>query len=172
MATDKNDQGNEGQGKKITEYILTRFVEKPLYRYGLLSVQGRVVCFTLENGPLQKAVPAGRYELKLKKVKTPLTEKYRKKHPWFTWHIELQDVPNASGVYIHIGNTEKDTDACILLGTTCDLSPASSGGLITRSTDAFTSWYAVARKALEDNEKAYITIIDAPHEDTAETVQA
>lgn len=161
MATDKNTEPENGpKEEKITEYVLTRFSEKPLYRYGQLSVGGSILCFTLENGTEQKAVPAGRYALKLKKVKTPLTEKYRKKHPWFTWHVELQDVPNASGVYIHIGNTEADTDACILLGAKCDLNPPTEKGLIERSTEAYSAWYGITRQLLEKGEKVFLTVID------------
>ena len=146
-----------------THYILRRIKQTETYRYGILSVDGNEkepVCFTLENGELQKTVPAGTYQLKLKKVKTPLTEKYQNKYPWFTWHVELQDVPNATGVYIHIGNTEADTDACILLGETCAMNPPTPAGHIGNSTAAFSKWYTVIRSSLERGGKADITIID------------
>lgn len=158
-----NSKENETGKPEETHYILRRFAQTKTYRYGILSTAGNEAlptCFTLENGELQKAVPAGTYQLKLKKVKTPLTEKYRGKYPWFTYHVELQGVPNATGVYIHIGNTEEDTDACILLGEQCDMNPPTPAGYIGESTAAFSAWYCQIRDSLERGGKADITIYD------------
>ena len=58
-------------------------------------------------------IPAGEYEIILRKAGT-IYEKYVKRFgsimkgmPW------LQNVPNYEYVYIHCGNTEKDTSGCI-----------------------------------------------------------
>ncbi len=88
----------------------------------LAFVDGGFFCHGLEDEyRAQKVagetrIPNGLYEVKFREVESPLTLKYRDKHPWFTYHLEVQDVPNFSYVYIHIGNTEKHTDACYLVG--------------------------------------------------------
>jgi hypothetical protein len=139
---------------------LNRFVTNEMYRYGLMNVPGNRVYFTLENGTNQKAIPTGLYRLDFIKVETPLTLKYRAKYPWFKWHIEVKNVSNAKGVYQHIGNSEKDTDACILIGNKCDLTPSTKHGLIEESTDAFKEYYEYVSNLLDNNHSVYINISD------------
>ena len=63
--------------------------------------------FTGEKVPGETRVPAGRYEIMFRTVESPLTLHYREKYPWFEWHLELQDIPNFTCVYIHVGNYAK-----------------------------------------------------------------
>ena len=62
-------------------------------------------------------IPAGRYELKILKVETPLTLKHRKAYGnWFKFHVEVTNVPNFTGIYFHSGNADTHTDGCLLPG--------------------------------------------------------
>lgn len=149
------------------ELLLQRFAEAQDYTYGVLFEKGLKYpeCFTIEDEGREVKVkgetriPAGRYEIKFRKVESGMTTKYKNKYPWFTWHLELQDVPNFQYVYIHIGNTDDHTDGCILLGDTCDLTTGKDG-FIGESTPAYERFYKKASKAINAGERVFIVILD------------
>lgn len=97
-------------------------------------------------------IPAGRYRVKYREVLSPLTQTYRNKYDWFSWHLELQDVPDYNNVYIHIGNYSKDTDGCILVGT--KFVPEMK--MVSQSVLAFEELYDY----LKDKSDIWITITD------------
>lgn len=80
---------------------------------GDLLIDGQFFCFTLEDTvrevkiPGQTAIPYGSYE-----VITNYSNRFKKVMPL------LLNVPHFEGVRIHAGNTNKDTEGCILLGYT------------------------------------------------------
>lgn len=104
-------------------------------------------------------IPALTSTVKFYKVVTPKTTQYRNKFSWFTWHLEIQNVPNYKNVYIHIGNTAKDSEGCLLLGNTVYPDP-KGGGTVGNSTAAFTLFYQKVSKALNAGEVVNITILD------------
>lgn len=119
-------------------------------------------CFTLEDVGRETKVhgetriPAGVYDVQFRKVVSGKTNSYRTKYPWFTWHLELQNVPGYEYVYIHVGNKAADTEGCILLGRTWD----GKSPFIGASGDTYTSFYQAAKKALESGEKVTIEVQD------------
>jgi len=81
--------------------------------FGELSVDGKFECYTLEDTirepgvkiPGKTAIPAGTYQ-----VAVTWSERFQK-------HLPLVlGVPGFTGIRIHTGNTEKDTEGCILVG--------------------------------------------------------
>jgi hypothetical protein len=80
---------------------------------GELSIDGKFECYTLEDVEREvkikseTAIPKGTY-------KVIINESVRMKK---LLPLLLQ-VPNFEGVRIHSGNTNHDTDGCILVGTT------------------------------------------------------
>jgi len=80
---------------------------------GDLLIDGQFFCFTLEDVvrdvkiPGQTAIPYGSYE-----VITDYSNRFKKVMPL------LLNVPGFDGVRIHSGNTDKDTEGCVLIGFT------------------------------------------------------
>ncbi len=79
-------------------------------------------CYLLEDKirinkiPKQTAIPTGNYSLRLNTWGGKNAE-YRKKFPKLhKGMIEINGLPNFSFVYIHIGNTYKQTAGCPLCG--------------------------------------------------------
>lgn len=80
---------------------------------GELSIDGEVLCYTLEDPPrLYKkptvtGIPAGTYPIEL-----TLSKRFHKTLPL------VKNVPGFSGIRIHVGNYPADTAGCILVGMT------------------------------------------------------
>lgn len=68
------------------------------------------VYYTIEN--LEKIIPPGDYWIQL-----TYSPKFKKELP-LVWS---NTVPKNRGIRVHSGNTVKDTDGCILIGNTSDL---------------------------------------------------
>ena len=66
----------------------------------------------------QTRVPAGAYNIKLKKH-GGFHERYAGRYAIHEGMLHLQNVPNFTDILIHIGNTDADTSGCILVGTGC-----------------------------------------------------
>ena len=127
----------------------------------ILYINNKFECFGLEDEfrvakiKGETRILSGTYEIKFREVVSGLTKRYREKHNWFTWHLELQNVPNFQYVYIHIGNTEMHTDGCILVGE-----KLSKKGVVESSTAAFKKLYLKVKEELVNNRKVEIEIID------------
>ena len=65
---------------------------------------------------------------------------------------ELLNVPHFLGIRMHAGNSSKDTDGCLLLGT------KSKGDWVTASRVAFNKVYVLLQKAVANKEEITITI--------------
>lgn len=105
----------------------------------------------------QTRIPAGTYVVQHRREDTPLTLKYRAKYPWFKYHLEICNVPNFIGIYIHIGNNDEHTDGCVLVGDTA-VNNMIQPGIIGQSTNAFQRLYTEVSKQLESGKIVTITI--------------
>lgn len=141
---------------------LIRFDSKNDYTRGVLKVDKKAVCFTLEDEYRglkirgETRIPSGTYDISFRKVLSPMTKKYRKLYPWFEWHLEIEDVPEFKYVYIHVGNTDDDTDACVLVGDSLSF---SRDNFIKDSLKAYKSLYIDLKKSLDRGEKVQIRIL-------------
>jgi hypothetical protein len=138
--------------------------------FGRMFVDGTYVCDTLEDkdrglkkimtlGTLlklkvkgQTAIPVGRYEV-VTNVQSPKL-KDKPAYQFINGMVpRITDVPAYDGVLIHIGNTEKDTEGCILVGTKSDAAVLD----IVNSTEAFHKLIAILQQRKE-GEQIFITV--------------
>jgi len=99
---------------------LERDVKAPTFTLGKLHVNGIRMLYTVEDKVRQvngvpviewkvkgeTAIPTGDY-----RVIVSMSHRFKKMLPL------LLDVPGFEGIRIHPGNTDKDTEGCILVGT-------------------------------------------------------
>lgn len=116
---------------------------------GLLFADGKPFGFVVEDEKREVKVkgetriPAGTYVIKQRKVDSPMTLKYRKKFDFFDYHFELQEVPGFKHVYIHIGNTDDDSEGCLLVNYKADMQGLTG----ERSTQCFEDLYKMMKQA-------------------------
>ena len=140
--------------------LLDRFASLAESTIGALSVDGRFVCFTLEDQaqPIKVAgetrIPAGTYKLALRTV-GPTHEKYAKKFTDHRGMLILNGVPDFEYVLIHIGNTDRDSAGCILVGD-----GALAHGELSLSTQAYRRLYGVVSNAILAGEPVSIEVRD------------
>lgn len=105
-------------------------------------IDGKFECFGLEDEyreekkPGETRIPAGMYNIKLRTV-GGFHGRYSKKFPKFhKGMLQVANVPGFEYILIHIGNTERDTAGCLLVGmngnTSGDLSVGNSTGAYKR----------------------------------------
>ncbi len=154
----------ENQLKKVTEYdqfqgttlTVLRYFDDGATTLGLLFLNDKFFCYTLEDTyrevkiKKETRIPQGTYVLGFNRHLTGLTKTYRKSRPWFEYHLHVKDVPNYQGVYIHVGNTIKDTEGCLLVADSINSSSAKRS--IYNSRETFKRLY-LTLKPIIDSEK-------------------
>ncbi|PZN93959.1 MAG: hypothetical protein DCF30_21060 [Hyphomicrobiales bacterium] len=95
------------------QITLKRTVLTQASTVGKLSIDGRFVCYTIEDRvrpqkiDANTAIPAGTYDVIINE-----SPRFKRKMP------RLMDVPDFTGILIHWGNKAGDTEGCILVGNT------------------------------------------------------
>jgi len=116
--------------------------------FGTLWIDGAYFCETLEDPardtkiPGKTAIPKGRYRISMEN-----SPRFGKNT------ITLNDVPDFTHIRIHAGNTESDTEGCILVGQ--ERTEAS----ITNSRIALAHLKSKVASGLDSGE-VWITITD------------
>lgn len=118
---------------------------------GELLVNDKHLCDTLEDRVRPEgekvygktAIPEGTYEVKL--THSP---RFKKILP------EILNVPNFSGIRIHTGNSSKDTEGCILVGTW----DGEKEDWVGNSRIAFDELMDLLEEATNNKEKVTITV--------------
>lgn len=118
---------------------------------GELLVNDKYLCDTLEDRVRPEgekvygktAIPEGMYEVKL--THSP---RFKKILP------EILNVPNFSGIRIHTGNSSKDTEGCILVGTW----DGEKEDWVGNSRIAFDELMTLLEEATNNKEKVTITV--------------
>lgn len=148
------------------DLTLKRIARRETYTIGHLYIDGKYFCDTIEDtdrGLKQSlpqsvnaakkrkgvtAIPEGKY-LVVMNVKSPKFST-RKQYDWCGGYLpRLVNVPAFDGVLIHIGNTAKDTEGCLLVGKNTQV------GKVLDSTATFKELYQRLKAA---KDRIYITI--------------
>lgn len=138
------------------ELTLQRTKLGPIATLGDLAVNGEFECHTLEDKmrevtgqPVsdwkihgETAIPTGRY-----RVVIDYSPHFGHPMP------HLLNVPGFDGIRIHRGNTDKDTEGCILLGMI-----ESGTDFISQSAVAFDAFFPKLKAALDAGEECWITV--------------
>jgi len=116
------------------EIVLNRKWKKPNYTIGVLSIDGKFFCNTLEDTdrdlkdtmdvseikaikkPHITAIPTGTYQVTLNTVSPKFGSRKFYKEVCNGKVPRLLNVKGFDGVLIHAGNKAEDTDGCILVG--------------------------------------------------------
>lgn len=118
---------------------------------GELLINDKHLCDTIEDRVRPEgekvygktAIPEGTYEVKL--THSP---RFKKILP------EILNVPNFSGIRIHTGNSSKDTEGCILVGTW----DGEKEDWVGSSKIAFDELMTLLEEATNNKEKVTITV--------------
>ena len=107
----------------MIEVFRRRFSLNKARTVGDLTIDGDFVCHTLEDRVRpdgekvygETAIPCGDYSLEGRKYGKLYN--YANKHWGHDWIFAIDGVPNFTDILFHWGNSEKDTEGCILLGS-------------------------------------------------------
>jgi hypothetical protein len=129
---------------------VNRFKQTEKATLGRLFIDGIVECYTLEDVVRpdgvkvdgQTAIPAGTYN-----VIIDASTRFKRDMP------HVLDVPMFTGIRIHSGNTDADTEGCILLGGKLE-----NDDFISGSKDAFAAFFKKLKAALDAGEDATLLI--------------
>ncbi|MEB3373070.1 DUF5675 family protein [Bacteroides sp. CR5/BHMF/2] len=135
----------------MKKLILTRTSRQEGFTTGVLYVDGKLMCHTLEpqwrNLPYEKkvmgmtAIPEGTYTIRL----SP-SVKFHRLMPY------LLDVPHFTGIMCHPGNKVEDTHGCILVGE------RNKPDTLKNSRLTFNRLYALLEDFVKAGEEIIITI--------------
>ena len=140
------------------ELKLKRIARRDTYTIGHLYIDGQQFCDTIEDTdrglrqdlPLSvnqsrkrkgiTCIPSGRYQVTMgvKSHRFSQAAQYKACNGYLP---RLLNVPAFEGVLIHIGNTARDTDGCILVGRNTVV------GQVTKSTETFWRLYDQLQQA-------------------------
>lgn len=143
------------------DLILLRYNSENDYTDGLLFVDGKFECYTLEDEERslkvwgETRIPDGTYFVELR-TEGGFHQRYINKfgknfHKGMLW---IKDVPGFEYILFHIGNTDKDTAGCILVGSTAD----KDKNFIGASGKAYKDFYPKVRDVLLEGKGVTLTI--------------
>jgi hypothetical protein len=146
-----------------------RFSSKSQSTLGMLfdvTDKPKFLCYTLEDEfrevkvSGETRIPSGTYNLTLR-TEGGFNERYTKKfgssfNKGMLW---VRDVPNFEYILLHIGNTDLDTEGCLLVGDS-QTQNITKNGFLGSSTDAYKRIYPKIADVLVNGGEVCITYVD------------
>jgi hypothetical protein len=140
---------------------LLRFSSGQESTLGALSVDGKFVCFVLEDQhqavkvASETRIPKGTYQLRLRGW-GGFHNRYLAKFDFHEGMIEIVGVPGFTDILLHCGNTDNNTAGCLLVGDGVHEN-VSTRGYLSSSESAYRRVYPSIANAVK-NGGAQITI--------------
>ncbi|MCP4766832.1 MAG: hypothetical protein GY875_11240 [Gammaproteobacteria bacterium] len=104
------------------EILVDRFVSDSDSTISRVLVDGRFICFGLEDEyredkiPSETRIDAGTYDVRLR-TEGGFHQRYQNRFgDMHRGMLHVQDVPEFEYILIHVGNTDEDTAGCLLVG--------------------------------------------------------
>ncbi len=123
------------------------------------------LCFTLEDEKRavkvygETRIPQGTYKIEYRK-EGGYHNKYTKRFPRIhRGMLEVRDVPNFTHILLHCGNTDNDTDGCLLVGNVISQN-ITKDGFLGQSTDCYKRIYPILTDILDKQKQQSIKIIN------------
>ncbi|MEL7531423.1 MAG: DUF5675 family protein [Bacteroidota bacterium] len=151
---------------------------------GKLYIDGKFVAYTLEDEKREvkkkhdTCIPPGKYKLSFRTV-GGFHDRYKNDKRFKDFHIGMlwvRDVPNFQFILIHVGNTDKDTSGCLLVGLEPDRRRESSleeKRMIVGSGAAYKKVYPIIANHLASGQPALIRYTeDINHVEGVESLPA
>lgn len=128
---------------KFLKIIVDRFHSNRETTLSRVTIDGVFVCFGLEDEYRaikvagETRIPAGDYNVTMRNI-GGFDNRYKKKFDFHLGMLQVQNVPNFEYILIHIGNTDKNTAGCLLIGEGAIVSDKIN---IQYSTNAYVKFY-------------------------------
>lgn len=153
------------------ELVVNRKYKKQSYTIGELYVDGKFFSNTLEDTdrglddsmslakikelkkPSITAIPKGTYEITLDVISPRFCTKTFYKQVCNGKLPRLLNVKGFEGILIHAGNTDKDTDGCLLVGMNLEK------GKVLKSQETFKGLYKLLKDKYDKGKKITIKIL-------------
>lgn len=126
------------------------------------------LCYTLEDEKRETKVygetriPEGTYQIKYRK-EGGYFAKYKKRFPDIhndeRGVLHITNVPNFKYILLHIGNSDDDSDGCILLANVVSQN-ITKDGFLGQSTDCYKRVYPIIADVLDSQKQLSIKIIN------------
>ena len=123
------------------------------------------LCFTIEDEKRavkvygETRIPQGTYKIEYRK-EGGYHNKYSKRFPSIhRGMLEIRDVPNFNYILLHIGNSDDDSDGCLLLGNVLSQN-ITKDGFLGQSTECYKRVYPKICDVLDKQKKLSIKIIN------------
>lgn len=145
---------NQDSLKQNNFVRVERYIDDGIRTIGKMFIDDKFACYTLEDTfrkekiKHQTRIPSGVYKLALR-YSPKFSPKYKHDLIW------LKDVPNFEWILIHVGNTEKDTSGCILVGTETIKDRA-----LRNSKVAYSKIYPLIASKIKSGADVRIEIVD------------
>ena len=127
------------------QIIVNRIADCSESTVGILTVDRKPVCFTLEDQRQPGAkvrsetrIPEGFYPIRTREHGGFYARYQKRFGSWHRGMLELVDVPGFTDILIHVGNVDDDTAGCLLVGQGASLKGRYS---VTSSVIAYRALY-------------------------------
>ena len=123
------------------------------------------LCFTLEDEKREVKVygetriPEGTYQIKYRKeggYHNKYTKRFEGIHRGM---LEISDVPGFTYILLHCGNSDNDTDGCLLVGNVVSQN-ITKDGFLGQSTECYKRIYPIIADILDTQKHLSIKIIN------------